>query len=57
MAQKGSSSAVQKSCIAFVLIDGVGDVSVPSLNDQTPLQFADVRFLDAVAGDGTLRSN
>lgn len=37
--------------IGFVLIDGVGDVSVPSLNDQTPLQFASTKYLDAVAGD------
>ena len=35
--------------IAFVLIDGVGDVNIPTLKQQTPLQYAPTPVLDAVA--------
>lgn len=38
--------------MAFVLIDGVGDVTVPQLGNRTPLQAADVPHLDAIAGQG-----
>jgi 2,3-bisphosphoglycerate-independent phosphoglycerate mutase len=36
--------------VAFVLIDGVGDVSIPELGHRTPLQAASTPTLDAVAG-------
>lgn len=36
--------------VAFVLIDGIGDVSIPQLFSRTPLEAANVRYLDAVAG-------
>ena len=36
--------------VAFVLIDGVGDVTVPRLGGQTPLEAARTPHLDAVAG-------
>ena len=36
--------------LAFVLIDGVGDVSVPPLGEQTPLQAAHIPFLDVLSG-------
>ncbi|KAK9845885.1 hypothetical protein WJX81_005130 [Elliptochloris bilobata] len=38
--------------IAFLLIDGIGDVSVPRLRNRTPLQVADTPTLDAVAAAG-----
>ncbi len=41
--------------IALVLIDGLGDVSVPFLNGNTPLQFASTRYLDSVAGSASQR--
>ena len=37
--------------LAFVLIDGIGDISVPELGNLTPLETADTLALDAVAGD------
>ena len=36
--------------IAFVLIDGLGDVSIPELGNRTPLEAAHTPFLDALAG-------
>jgi len=39
-----------RSKVAFVLIDGVGDVNIPSLGFKTPLQAARTEILDAVAG-------
>ena len=38
--------------IAFVLIDGIGDVSIPSLGNRTPLQAARIPNLDAIASAG-----
>lgn len=51
----------QPERLAFVLIDGVGDVSIPQFGFKTPLQVADVPHLDAIAGtlcraDGTDRN-
>lgn len=36
--------------IAFVLIDGLGDVNEAGLGGRTPLQAAHTPFLDAIAG-------
>ncbi len=36
--------------IAFVLIDGIGDINVPALGNLTPLMAADTPTLDAIAG-------
>ena len=36
--------------LAFVLIDGLGDVSLPGLGYRTPLQVARTPALDAIAG-------
>ena len=36
--------------IAFVLIDGLGDVSIPELGNRTPLEAAHTPHLDAIAG-------
>ncbi|GAV60056.1 Metalloenzyme domain-containing protein/PhosphMutase domain-containing protein [Cephalotus follicularis] len=41
-----------KRRVAFVLIDGVGDVSLPRLGFKTPLQAAKVPILDAIASAG-----
>ncbi|XP_050381574.1 uncharacterized protein LOC126798607 [Argentina anserina] len=41
-----------KRRVAFVLIDGVGDVSIPKLGFKTPLQAAKVSNLDAIASAG-----
>lgn len=37
--------------LAFVLIDGVGDVTVPALGFRTPLEVANIPTLDAIAGE------
>ena len=39
-----------RSAVAFVLIDGAGDVGVPELGGRTPLQAARTPVLDAIAG-------
>jgi hypothetical protein len=36
--------------VAFVLIDGIGDVSIPALGGKTPLEAAQTPFMDAIAG-------
>jgi 2,3-bisphosphoglycerate-independent phosphoglycerate mutase len=36
--------------LAFVLIDGIGDVALPQLEDLTPLQVASTPVLDSIAG-------
>jgi 2,3-bisphosphoglycerate-independent phosphoglycerate mutase len=39
-----------KNKVAFVLIDGVGDVTIPCLGFKTPLETAKTPVLDAIAG-------
>uniref|UniRef100_A0A5B6ZPP5 Metalloenzyme domain-containing protein n=1 Tax=Davidia involucrata TaxID=16924 RepID=A0A5B6ZPP5_DAVIN len=41
-----------KRRVAFVLIDGLGDVSLPKLGYKTPLQVAKIPNLDAIASSG-----
>ncbi|CAL9232152.1 unnamed protein product [Arabidopsis halleri] len=41
-----------KKRVAFVLIDGLGDVSIPRLGYKTPLQVANIPNLDAIASAG-----
>lgn len=41
-----------KRRVAFVLVDGVGDVSIPKFGLKTPLQVAKVPNLDAIASAG-----
>ena len=36
--------------LVFVLIDGIGDVSVRQLDGKTPLEAARIPYMDAVAG-------
>jgi 2,3-bisphosphoglycerate-independent phosphoglycerate mutase len=36
--------------VVLVLIDGVGDVTIPAFGDATPLQVAHTPNLDAIAG-------
>lgn len=45
-------TAAAPSCRAFVLVDGIGDVSIPAFGNRTPLQAAAVPHLDAIAGGG-----
>jgi 2,3-diphosphopglycerate-independent phosphoglycerate mutase len=42
----------RRSRVAFVLVDGIGDVSVPSLGGRTPLDAACAPRRDAVAAAG-----
>ncbi|CAL9012166.1 unnamed protein product, partial [Prunus brigantina] len=46
------SSAAKKKRVAFLLIDGVGDVSIPKFVLKTPLQAVKVPNLDAIASAG-----
>ncbi|KAH9622896.1 hypothetical protein KSS87_010085 [Heliosperma pusillum] len=41
-----------KKRVAFVLIDGLGDVSIPRFGYKTPLEVADLPNLDAIASAG-----
>jgi 2,3-diphosphopglycerate-independent phosphoglycerate mutase len=41
-----------KRRVAFVLIDGLGDVSIPKFGYKTPLQVAKIPNLDAIASAG-----
>ncbi|MBA0783684.1 hypothetical protein Gotri_001355 [Gossypium trilobum] len=44
--------ADSKRRVAFILIDGLGDVSIPKFGCKTPLQAANVPNLDAIASAG-----
>jgi 2,3-bisphosphoglycerate-independent phosphoglycerate mutase len=39
--------------VVLVIVDGVGDVSIPAWGDRTPLEVAHVPYLDAIAGEGS----
>ena len=41
--------------IVFVLIDGVGDVSIPSLGGKSPLEVSTCPVLDSIASAFVLR--
>ena len=45
-----ADSQQQPLRVVLVLIDGVGDVTIPAFGDRTPLQVAHTPNLDAVAG-------
>lgn len=36
--------------LLIVLIDGIGDVAVPELDNRTPLQAANIPWMDKLAG-------
>ncbi|GFR43969.1 hypothetical protein Agub_g5113, partial [Astrephomene gubernaculifera] len=38
--------------VLFLLVDGIGDVSIPEFGDRTPLEVAHVPHLDAIAAGG-----
>ncbi|XP_059645746.1 uncharacterized protein LOC132287215 [Cornus florida] len=46
------NSEQPKRRVAFVLIDGIGDVSLPRFGYKTPLQIATIPNLDAIASAG-----
>ncbi|GAA0150008.1 mutase [Lithospermum erythrorhizon] len=46
------NSEESKKRVAFILIDGVGDVSIPKLGFKTPLQAANIPNMDAIASAG-----
>ncbi|XP_022861641.1 uncharacterized protein LOC111382013 [Olea europaea var. sylvestris] len=46
------NSEKPKRRVAFVLIDGLGDVSLPKFGYKTPLQVANTPNLDAIASAG-----
>ena len=48
----GQGDGDVKKRVAFVLIDGLGDVSIPRLGYKTPLQAANIPNLDAIASAG-----
>lgn len=51
---EGASGSMAARRVAFVLIDGVGDVTIPDMGDMTPLQAAETPGLDAIAGNAML---
>lgn len=46
------SAVKPKKRVAFVLIDGIGDVSLPRLGFKSPLQVSKIPNLDAIASAG-----
>ncbi|CAA6670658.1 unnamed protein product [Spirodela intermedia] len=48
----GASEKTRKRRVVLVLIDGLGDVSLPRFRQKTPLQVAEVPNLDAIAAAG-----
>ncbi|GLC37821.1 hypothetical protein PLESTB_001480100 [Pleodorina starrii] len=42
----------QPARVLFLLVDGIGDVSVPEFGDRTPLEVAHVPHMDAIAAGG-----
>ncbi|PNH12755.1 2,3-bisphosphoglycerate-independent phosphoglycerate mutase [Tetrabaena socialis] len=42
----------QPARVLFLLVDGIGDVSIPEFGDRTPLEAAHVPHLDAIAAGG-----
>ncbi|KAG6420994.1 hypothetical protein SASPL_117540 [Salvia splendens] len=46
------NSKEPKRRVAFILVDGVGDVSLPKFGFKTPMQVANVPNLDAIASAG-----
>jgi hypothetical protein len=54
MAAAAGGKGTTKSRVAFVLVDGVGDVTIPSLSGRTPLEAASAPRLDAVAAAGVV---
>ncbi|KAG2301403.1 hypothetical protein Bca52824_030054 [Brassica carinata] len=50
--EMGQGDGEVKKRVAFVLIDGLGDVSIPRLGYKTPLQAANIPNLDAIASAG-----
>lgn len=50
------SAATAPERVLFLLVDGVGDLTIPDLGDRTPLEVAHTPNLDALAGgQGTLQ--
>ena len=51
---KGSFDAMKATRLVYVLLDGIGDLPHPSLNDLTPLEAAYTPNLDALARSGAM---
>lgn len=43
---------MQREKVLFLLVDGIGDVSIPAFGDRTPLEVAHTPALDAIASAG-----
>eukprot|EP00899_Mesostigma_viride_P027477 jgi/Mesvir1/7914/Mv26581-RA.4 len=43
---------MERHRVVFVLVDGIGDVAIPSLGFRTPLQATELPFFDAIAAAG-----
>jgi len=52
MAAGAEGKGPRRSRVAFVLVDGIGDVAIPSLGGRTPLEAARAPRLDALAAAG-----
>ena len=39
------------NAVLLLVIDGIGDVTIPSFADRTPLEVAHTPVLDAIAGN------
>ena len=46
----------EKESVLLLIIDGLGDVAIPSFGDRTPLEVAHTPNLDAIAGEYSERT-
>jgi 2,3-diphosphopglycerate-independent phosphoglycerate mutase len=49
--EQSPMTAPPRGRVALVIVDGLGDVSVPSFDGRTPLQVAHTPHMDAIAGE------
>ena len=47
-------SKISTTTIIFIIIDGIGELTLPSLNNKTTLQVAKTPYMDALAASGYL---
>jgi Predicted phosphoglycerate mutase, AP superfamily len=40
--------------ILFILIDGIGELGIPELQNKTPLQYLDLPYINSLAKTGNI---
>ena len=50
MVSHGSGFPMCPEKVIFVIIDGLGDVTIPAFGDRTPLEVSHMPTMDAISG-------